>query len=173
MARYVIPSASPARRNEDIVRKLASELAAPSSVQPAFIEQLLDATHSRHVYVIWDRWADLPDDERSDAILRAYTELEGEAALNIAFGIGLTSREAVESGLLPFVVQSTRKQSDSIPLKEYERVFTDEARETIPGPHSRQLRYPTLEAAEEAKGRLNAALPGSSWAITQEIHSSV
>src|SRR5581483_2110076 len=98
MARFVIAPPNRALRHDDLVEALVRELASPTKTQPAFIEQVLGGTHSRHVYVIWDRWDDLPDDERSDTILRAYAQHEGEAAANITIGIGLTSDDAIESG---------------------------------------------------------------------------
>jgi hypothetical protein len=167
MARYIIKHEPLLNRFDDLVEVLVEELACGRKAQPAFIEQQMPVSFARHVYVIWDRWVDVPEDERSDVILRAYGRFEGEASTNIAFGIGVTGQEAVELGLLPFVVQYSNLEHVA-PI-DCEKAKKNELSSTILGIRSSELRYPTHEEAELAVERLQSAVPGSKWTVTQEI----
>jgi hypothetical protein len=167
MARYIIKREPVLGRHDDLVEELVDGLTYGQKTQPAFIEQEMPVSFARHVYVIWDRWAEVPDDERSDVILRAYGKFEGEASTNIAFGIGVTGQEAVELGLLPFVVQYSSREHEA--LIDCEKVKKDELSNTILGTRSGELRYPTHDEAELAVERLQEALPKSKWTITQEV----
>jgi hypothetical protein len=170
MTRYIIKREETLGRHAELVQRLAKELAYGDRPQPAFIEQLMPYTNSRHVYVIWDQWTELPEDERSDIILRAYSSHEGDASDNIAFGVGMTGQEALDVGLLPYVVQpvGTKTHTEKSLLRE-ERAKKTELANTILGSRAKHLRYPTNQAAEEAVERLCKAAPKSKWTITHEI----
>lgn len=50
-----------------------------------------------HLFVVWQRWADPHREERSEFILDAYAEAQGEVkALEASVAMGLTPREAGE-----------------------------------------------------------------------------
>jgi hypothetical protein len=169
MSRTVIKRGAPSDRHENLVDELKVELELGNNVQPAILEEEFPQTKSRHVYVIWDRWSSVADDERTDVILRAYAKLEGaEQAENIALAVGVTSSEAMEIGLLPFLVTERNIVRDFL---EYERAKSEEMANTILG--KRELRYPTDEAAKAAINRLQAMLPDSQWQIIHEINRSV
>lgn len=170
MSRTVIKRGVPSDRHDELVDELKTELEQGQNVQPAILEEEYPKTNSRHVYVIWDRWSSVADEDRTDVILRAYAKLEGnELAENIALAVGLTSSEAVGFGLLPFVVQPAHANADTTALITYEQAKRREAENTVLRSASHGLRYPSIEAAEKAVERLQLALPGSKWTISQEV----
>lgn len=174
MPRYVLQKPPKPPEHDKLVRRLAQELASPGSdLQPLILEQEIEATGSRHVHVIWDRWKDRSEEQRSDIIWDAYAEAEGaEAVKNITLASGVTPAEAVVLGLLPFKVDHTRKRHEARPpMAKYKKVMKAEAGNTLLGPAAEELRYPRREDAEEAKSRLEKALPGSEWVIVQEVSS--
>jgi len=171
MPRYVINSVVRSTKHEAFVKKLVQELTSASAgVQPLILEEEVPSTKSRHVRVIWDRWKELEDEERSAIISQAYAEAEGtEASKVVTIADGLTPQEASALGLLPFKVVPARRKSDAIPLQAYEQAMLKEARQTLLGPKAKELRYARLEDAQQAYERLQKALPYSSWAVVQEL----
>jgi hypothetical protein len=168
MARHVIKRGLPSPRDTELVEVLSDELASGKRVQPAFIEEEFNATGLRNIHVIWDRWADIPYDDRMEVILRAYEKHEGpEKTENVAIAEGLTGPEALEAGLLPFIVSEGSIDRDFL---AYENAKSVEMEQTILG--KRELRYPTKEAAEEAVARLRESLPGSQWQIVSAANQS-
>lgn len=161
MARHVIKRGLSSPRHVKLVERLCEELAGGTSAQPAFIEEVFDSTGLRNIHVIWDRWVSIPYDERMEVILQAYERHEGaEKTENISVAVGMTGAEALEAGLLPFVVAERNIDRDFL---AYESAKSVEMENTILG--TRELRYPTQEAAEEAIKRLQQTLPGSQWQI--------
>src|SRR5205085_11400035 len=130
---------------------------------PLILEEKIPSTKSRHVRVIWDRWKELDDEQRSAVIVDAYTQAEGaDAANEITIADGVTPQEALALGLLAFKVVPARKKNDPIPLEKYRTVQAAEARNTLLGPKAKELRYARIEDAQQAQHRLQEALPGSS-----------
>ncbi len=170
MVRYIIKSTNPARSDHDeLVASLVDELKAGTKNQPAFIERFMRATDSREIYVIWDGWADVPEVERGDIALEAYRRYDEESSSNIAFAIGLTAQEALETGLLPFLVRpSASRGHQETAFIDVEQAKKRELANTILGARGSELRYPTAEAAEQAIERLQHDLPNSRWIITEE-----
>lgn len=170
MPRRILESPPPAPQHEKFVKDLARELTSPGrKPQPLILEQRIAATRSRHIHVIWDAWKDLSDEQRTDVILDAYRQTEGEEVIDsIMIAIGVTAQESLAIGLLRFKVEPLRKRVDPIPLEDYQRAMDDEARNTVLGPKARELRYATEEDAKQAYERLLAALPGSAWAVVKE-----
>ncbi len=154
-----------------LVKKLAQEFNSSSSnVQPLILEEEIPATKSRHVRVIWDRWKELPDEERSAIISDAYAVVEGpDVANTITIADGLTPREAHALGLLPFKVVPVRTKNDPAAAQAFADAMAAEARRTLLGPKAKELRYARLEDAQGAADRLQAALPGSSWSVVHEL----
>ncbi len=171
MPRHIINRREMIAHHPKLVKKLVAELIGGKSKQPVIVEEVIPATASRHVHVIWDQWRRLPEEERSDVIWQAYREAEGEeAASNITIAIGATPEEALALGLLPFQVRRLRKRANAVSPDDYRRAMEQELSNTLLGAQSEELRYATLEEAEEAKSRLEAALPGSHWAVVQDAH---
>lgn len=169
MARHVVKRSPAAREHEDLVELLADEIARGQNAQPACIEEEYAVTHSRHIYVVWDRWSNLPDDERTDVIVRAYAKAEGEeVAENIAVAIGVTGDEAVNMGLLPYVVSTPPNAREEFP-PQVQAALRQERENTILGPQAVELRYPTFPDASKAVARLKNAVPHQEWAIIREV----
>jgi hypothetical protein len=167
MSRHVIKRGVRSPRHDTLVDELKSELASGNRPQPAFIEEDYAPTKSRHIYVVWDRWASVPEDERIEVIIRAYEEFEGPGSSeNIAVAIGVTGSEAIETGLLPFKVDYPHS---SVALIDHEAAKKSERTATILGKNASELRYPTREEAEAAIQRLRSVLPNSDWTVIHEV----
>ena len=70
-----------ARKHEALLKKLVQEFTESSAnLQPLILEEKIPSTKLRHVRVIWDRWKDLDDEQRSAVIVDAYTQAEGPEA---------------------------------------------------------------------------------------------
>src|SRR5579871_3795113 len=171
MPRFIITPNAPSPKHERFVRKLVQEFTASSAhLQPLILEEQVPSTKSRHVRVIWDAWKDLTDEQRAAVIVDAYKEGEGpEAAEQITIAEGVTPQEALALGLLPFKVVPARKKNDPIPQPVYQSTLAAEARHSLLGPKAKELRFVRVEDAEQAVNRLRQALPGSSWAVVQEV----
>ncbi len=171
MPRFIVTPRAPSPKHDSFVKKLVREFAATSAnLQPLILEHHIRATGSRHVRVIWDRWKDIPDEERAAIIFDAYTQAEGpEAAEEITVADGVTPKEALALGLLSYKVVPTRKKNDPLEPEAYQAALEREARHTLLGRKGQELRYARLEDAEEALRRLQEALPRSSWAVVEEI----
>src|SRR5437763_15158350 len=129
MPRFIVTPSPPSPRHDSFVKKLVQEFAAASTnLQPLILEERIRATGSRHVRVIWDRWKDIPDEQRAAIILDAYTEAEGpEAAEEITIADGMTPREALALGLLPYKIVPTRKKNDPLEPEAYQGALTRES----------------------------------------------
>jgi hypothetical protein len=173
MPRYIITSSSRSPKHDRLVKKLVQELTAPGTdLEPLILEERVPATQSRHVYVVWDAWRGIAEEERSAIIVEAYTRAEGEdAAAQVTIASGVTPEEARVLGLLPWKVLPIRDGSKSPSEEEYKKAIAAEARRTLFGARARELRYARREDAEAAKERLEKALPGSSWTVIQEVVS--
>jgi hypothetical protein len=168
MPRVIINAVSPTRRTDELVRVLAQELTTPGDgPQPLIVERHLPAAHSRHVHVVWDKWGDLADEERSSVIVQAYARAEGEeAASNITVALGLRPEDAIIFGVLPFkIVPEHAHMSEFSP---YRIAFGHEVEKTVLGVGARELRYASREAAEEALKRMKRHAPTTSWMILRE-----
>jgi hypothetical protein len=172
MPRYVLSQPPKAVGHEKLVKRLAQELKSPGEgAQPLILEQIIESTGSRHVHVVWDRWQEIPDEQRSAIIEEAYRQAEGpQRAAEITLASGVTPPEALVLGLLPFKLVSIRQRDDAKPtLAAYKKAITGEVAATLLGPKAEELRYPRLEDAEAAKRRLEKTLPASQWTIVQEV----
>jgi hypothetical protein len=172
MPRFILKKPPKPPEHDKLVRRLVQELRTPGDgLQPLILEQEIEATGSRHVHVIWDRWKDLSEEQRSDVGWEAYTQAEGaKTTEEITIATGATPAEAVVLGLLPFKVVPTRKRHEPAPpMAKCKKALKAEARNTVLGPEADELRYPRMEDAEEAKDRLEKSLTGSEWSIIQEV----
>lgn len=171
MPRHIIDRARSAKSHRRLVEVLAKELGQRrGDPQPYIVERQIAVTGSRHVHVIWDELGALPDIDRSELIVEAYQQHEGEGAKNISVATGLTAREALALGLLPFKITPTRRADDRFSPKQYEQAMNQEAKHTVLRSVTLgQLRYPTLDDADQGSARLHAALPGSKWVVVQEV----
>lgn len=151
-----------------LVSRLADRIAAPLDLEePYIVQDRVPQTKSRHAVVIWDAWADMDRAERGRVIAEAFRDAGVHDAVRVA--AGLTQQEALGMGYLPYQIVANWKKSDGEPILK----ALKSAIQQTPGVHVRtgssvQLRYPTLEYAQEAYRRLSAAVPGPYWTIIKE-----
>ncbi len=67
---------------------------------PDILEQRVRNSDRLHVYVIWNKWADVREEQRSAAILDAYTRHFGDEKMRqMSIAMGLTPDEAKSLGI--------------------------------------------------------------------------
>jgi hypothetical protein len=154
------------------VKELADELKHDSeSSQPVIDEQHYAGTEKIRVNVLWDKWDNVPHEERPDVILKAYETAEGKKAReNVALAVGMTFPEAYESGMLPFQVIPLLRKGDPVSLEDCRRAMREEGASQLFPQGKPELRFLTEEQAEASIKRLVKRLPGSEpvWAVVQE-----
>jgi hypothetical protein len=124
------------------------------------------------VSVIWDKWQDVPLQERSATILRAYEMAEGpESRDRIALASGLTVPEAHAAGMLPYRIITALRKSDPVTYSQARQAMLDEGGSQLFNSMMVQLRFATEEEAEAARQRLIQRFPGSEdvWMIEREV----
>ena len=85
----------------DLEERLARELKKPSKDgQPLVFEDPPKPKPITRLYVVWDDWSDMRQQDRSEVILNAYERSKGTAAaLKIISAMGLTTAEADRMGI--------------------------------------------------------------------------
>lgn len=139
---------------------------------PIVVIDRIDETNNAHVVVIWDRWDEAPAIQRRKTILEAFKASKALPGTEITSALGVTCLEAFESGLLPYGIIAMHRQADGVPLDKLTKAMDEEEE----GVHvtvgsSTQLRFPTLDQAEDAYRRLSTHVPGPYWAIVQEVRT--
>jgi hypothetical protein len=140
--------------------------------QPRIEEQHFPTTNAVRATVIWDKWADLDDEDRSSLILQAYGQVEGEEFRDrIVLAIGLTMPEAYESGLVPYHIMAAVRNGDPVTMQECEQAMLAQGASLLFDRKGPQLRFATEEEAVACKERLIEALPGSEqvWIVAKEV----
>ena len=140
----------------------------PSLSEPFVIEDQIAQTKSAHVMVIWDKWAHLTPDDRSKTILDAYAEAGRLADAAITMAMGLTGEEAFRMGFLQYGIVTTRRKGDEVSINELSKAMASAGGVFLRVGSSTQLRFPTLELAEDAYRRLSQEVPGPYWAIMHD-----
>jgi hypothetical protein len=86
----------------DLERRLAQELDSPSSEgQPLVFEEPDAPAPVTRLFVVWDDWSEMNQQDRSAIILNAYEQSKGkDAVLQISVAMGLTTHEAEGMGIL-------------------------------------------------------------------------
>lgn len=67
--------------------------------RPTIVEETDDSGNVVHVYVVWDAWANLEQEQRSAIITDAFWEAFGEKGLALTVAMGLLPEEAEKMGL--------------------------------------------------------------------------
>jgi hypothetical protein len=152
--------------------ELARELkSGQPSGQPRIYEHRFP-TDTIRVTVIWDKWEPVPLEERGAVILRAYEQAEGAAYRSkILLATGLTVPEAYAAGYLPYRIVPGLREDDPFTQEQCENALRVEGASLLGDPDSPPvLRLATREEAEQARTRLDHALPGSLplWIIIRE-----
>jgi hypothetical protein len=153
-----------------LVDKLAEILRQPelSQGQPLIVENQIAQTKSVHVVVIWDEWKLLSPTERSKVIVDAYAKAKRLRGSTLTVAMGLTSEAALQMGFLPYSIVTTRRQGDGASPDDLAKAMTGAGGIVVKVGSSTQLRFATLEQAENAYRHLSQQLPGPYWAIVQE-----
>ncbi len=96
-ARSLPPSAT------ELENRLVTEMKTPDNapnVQPVIVAEPPAPAPISRLFVIWDDWTDLTQQDRSEIIMNAYTRAEGlPAAARISVAMGLTAAEAAKMGI--------------------------------------------------------------------------
>lgn len=135
--------------------------------QPILLEDRIGRSDSLTVTVIWDGWDKLEPGDRSDLILEAYQALDPATADRIAVVQGLTMREAISRGVLPFRIETTCKLGDPASSDQLRQALLDEG--AIESPNGLELRFRTQDEAKRAYVRLLERIPGPHWVIVHEV----
>jgi len=151
-----------------LVGQLADRIRNPAGLdEPYIIQDRIAQTGSRHVVVIWDAWDGMGRSERGRVIADAFHDAGVQDVIRVA--MGLTQQEALSMGYLRYQIVANLKKTDEPEVYQAIKVAIRGA----PGIHVRtgssiQLRYPTLDHAQEAYRKLSASVPGPYWAIVKE-----
>lgn len=100
------PARSRPAHASDLESRLQKEFASPSegeSTQPIIIAEPPgpEQTPVTRLYVIWDDWEELSLQDRSEIIMNAYVQTEGQqAGSRISVALGVTSPEAKRMGMI-------------------------------------------------------------------------
>ena len=158
------------RRSRGLTSQLCAALrrVEHSLREPLIVEDRVGQTQSLHVVVIWDKWKSLLPKDRSKVILDAYAMAERAQNMTFTMAMGLTGEEAFRLGFLPYSIVSTRRNGDTVSAAELEKTMAGLGGILLKIGQSVQLRYPTLEQAEDAYRKLSQRVPGPYWAIVHE-----
>ncbi len=155
---------------QELASSLADALQQPRQSRdgPLTTENQIAETKSVHVAVIWDRWDDLTPEERSKVIRDAYAKAKRLRGFAITAAVGVTSEEALRLGFLPYSIITTRRAGDPASLGRLSEAMAGTSGVLVSIGSATQLRFPTLEAAEDAYRQLSQQVPGPYWAIVHE-----
>lgn len=162
------------KRFTRLVDQLSATLRRTDKVSgPArVIENQIAQTKSVHIVVIWDEWKELPPTSRSKVILEAYSRAKRLRGSTITVAMGLTGEEALRMGFLPYSIVTTRRQGDKVAPQKLTTALAHAGGIILKVGSSTQLRFPTLEQAEEVYRQLTQEVPGPYWAIVHEVSAS-
>ena len=162
----------PRKTDAKLVERLVNELQANRECGQPFIYEQSFSTGKVKILVIWDDWKDLPFEQRTNIILSAMEQSDGkDYRARVALANGLTVREAVAAGMLPYQLFPALRQGDKVTLAQCRDPMLAEGASLLFGPKILQLRFPTEESAEACRKRLIEKLPDSKeiWILSQEI----
>jgi hypothetical protein len=158
--------------NVRFVRKIVRRLTDPENVrEPYLVEKVIRQTRSLHVTAIWDAWATLDAEARSNVLLAAYAEASRHLDLKMTIALGLTVSEAVSLGFLTYAIVPTIRSTDEVaPVQIKQAVRSLNTGFYAEGRRGFQLRFYTEEEATAAYQQLSMRFPGKPyWAITHEV----
>lgn len=166
------PEARIGSADKELAEELAAELKSNHEFGQPVIYEHAFRTGKVRVTVIWDEWHDVPLQERSATILRAYEMAEGQESRDrIVLASGLTVPEAHAAGMLPFQIIAAVRNSDPVTYDQVKQAMLDEGGSLGFHWNRPQLRFATGEEAEAARQRLIQRFPGSDdvWIIDREV----
>ncbi|WP_459558188.1 hypothetical protein [Lacunimicrobium album] len=132
---------------------------------PVIYEIPLEEGESTDVLVVWDKWQNVGSSDRSEIIRDACHDVEPNMKISLALGV--TYAEAIEQRLLLYSVLPMVKRG------EVDREKLTEAMMSLGGFRLENgkidLRFPTMELAEQAHRTLVDNIPNGYWSIVQEL----
>ncbi len=160
------------RVRHPLVEKLVDRIRNTVSLEePYIVQDRIPQTQSRHVVVIWDAWEQLDGAERGKIITDAFEDAGIADAIRVAMGI--TQQEALDMGYLPYQTVSNWKKSDGEEVRgAIKKAIENTAGIRVQAGSSMQLRYPTMELAQEAYRRLSELVKGPYWAIIKQDNAT-
>jgi len=155
------------RVRDALVSALVQELRQEQdSGQPLILEYRIGDTDAYNVYVVWDSWRDVPPADRSATIREAFRQFEPGSESQIPIAEGWTFAEAIDEGLLPVQVRPLLRKDDPFTREQLFEAMRDEG--AIEMPEGPQLRFPSVEAAEQPCRRLNEQFNGIFGIVMKE-----
>src|SRR5437660_10802574 len=70
--------------------------------QPFIFEQEIPQTGTYHVIVFWERWNEVPPEQRASIIMDSYERVDPALVPNLTIVVGATVDEAIDLNLLPY-----------------------------------------------------------------------
>ena len=165
------PSLPKPRRSNGLVDALAGELKSSAEFGQPVIEEEEFKSGALRVTVLWDRWNQISQEERSRVIIEAYRiALGDEYADRIGMVTGLTIPEAHSSGKLPYQVVALPRKGDPVTIGECHEAMIAEGASILDDPNRPQLSFASEEEAEASLKRLAGRLPDSEpvWQILRD-----
>jgi len=162
-------AAGPVLKGEDraaLTAQLAKELAGKATENgPVIFEIPVSGGKKIDVLVVWEKWKEngIPSQTRSDIILAAY----GKKKNKIAQPLGVTYVEAMEQNLLPYAVVPMARKNE-VPADQLIAVMKQHGGFVLED-NKVDLRFPTLEMAQDAHAKLVDELPKAYWSIVHSI----
>lgn len=163
----VIRGLSPAstlssERRDELLRQLEQELAGQRVADgPLIFEIPLEQSSKIDVIVVWQKFAPLLSEDRTNLILAAYADTQA----NISLALGVTRDEALDQQVLPYAVVPMSRAGEAND-DELRNAMLDEGGIAI-SPRTVELRFPTMAMAETAHRRLCDRMPHGYWSIVQ------
>jgi hypothetical protein len=158
--------------DEELIVKLAEFLfQPPRKGQPMIIRNPIGTTGLQNLIVIWDRWHGIPLQKRTEIILAANDTLETTLRTRLSLALGRTMDEAISLGYLPFSIEPINRTSDNADRDRILNAMRSAMREegAVETGQRLQLRFPTLEQAQDAFVRLQQKVSGPYWLMIKEV----
>lgn len=160
-ARRPIPDA------ERLIQELVQAMSHPSATtQPRVIWNPLPLSGKLDLIVIWERWKGLPFADRSDLILDACELHKVDLRDQVYTAIGRTTDEAIGLGYLPYRIAPVSHRIDPQDWDRIDKAMLEEG--AVRTDSGLQLRFPSLDEAQDSFLRLQARVPGPYWSIVEE-----
>jgi hypothetical protein len=133
---------------------------------PIIIEDRSTRTNSVRLYVIWDRFAEVPRDVRSQLIEEAYKDIHKDTLEKITLIIGYDVNEAITVGLLPYKIECLIKKNESDQYQKCQQLMKKFGAWELGG--QLVLRFNDEDDARKIYTDLQKEYPGPFWAIVIE-----
>lgn len=157
--------------HEKLLAKLTERLRADAEkpVMPLVVLSRVGATRTQHVVVIWDEWANVPSAERSGLITDAIHAARPEDLDTLTIAMGLTPREALSLGYLPFHIVPAARASDRVRAADVAAAMRAAGGILLEVDGAKQIRFATRAQAEQAYRALATRVPAPIWTLVHEL----